>query len=171
MTETTIELSHWFLTEKLTLLFVNKSDNPDPVYAHIGDSGFDLRAWLPKNENGVAEPIELAPGERIMIHTGIYCKLPKFTEIQVRPRSGLALKYGITVVNTPGTVDELYTGEICVVLHNLGKENFHIENGDRIAQAVLAPVFNSHLVNLAKTDEIPDNDFRGQKNFNSSGVK
>lgn len=158
----------------VTLQFVNKSPNPDPEYAHIGDSGFDLRAWVQDltsvNEKGVPF-ITIQPNEQTLVHTGIYCKLPMYAEIQVRPRSGLALKYGITVTNSPGTIDECYTNEIGVIVRNEGKEPFVIENGDRIAQAILAPVFNSRLVNLVKVDEIPDNDDRGQKGFGSSGTK
>lgn len=91
------------------LRFANKSPNPDPVYAKDGDSCFDLRAWIKKsdtkNEDEFGQPIiVLGPGKNVLIHTGLYCELPPYTEIQVRPRSGNALKHHITVVNTPGTV-------------------------------------------------------------------
>lgn len=161
-----------------TLNYVNKSDNENPKYACVGDSGFDLRAWITKEEKDVKIDkdsgrcaITLKPMERRMVHTGLYFNLPEHTEIQVRPRSGLAFKQGLSVINTPGTVDELYTNEVCVLLVNLSKDKITITSGDRIAQAVLMPVYNSKLVNLTEVETIVDNNERGLNGFGHSGVK
>lgn len=161
------------------LKFVNKSNNPDPVYANDGDSGFDLRAWIDCEDGkglcGDSEDnqlyISLAPLERRMIHTGLYFELPKHTELQVRPRSGTSLKQGLIVLNTPGTVDEKYRGEVCVIVINLSNEFIKIHNGDRIAQAVLKPVYNFYLTSLEKVSEINENTGRGKNGFGSSGTK
>lgn len=110
---------------------INKSNNPLPVYETEGSAGMDLAAWL-------SEPIVIKPGERRLIPTGLYISLPKGKELQVRPRSGLAIKNGISIVNAPGTVDSDYRGEIGVILINLGQEDFTVKSGDRIAQAVVA---------------------------------
>jgi dUTP pyrophosphatase len=111
---------------------VNKSNNELPEYATSGSAGMDIRAYI---ENG--KEIELDPMERIMIHTGIYIQLPEGYEVQVRPRSGLAIKNGVTVINTPGTIDSDYRLEVCVLLVNLSLKTFMINNGDRIAQMVI----------------------------------
>lgn len=103
-----------------------------PAYATSGSAGMDIHAMLDA-------PVTLHPGERTLIPTGLKIELPEGYEAQVRPRSGLALKYGVTVLNTPGTIDSDYRGEIGVVLINLGQEDFEIKNGDRIAQMVVAP--------------------------------
>lgn len=161
------------------LKFVNKSDNKSPVFAKTGDSGFDLRAWItPENDSDAKYnkdedkyQITLKSLERKMIHTGLYFMLPECTEIQVRPRSGLTLKKGLSVLNTPGTVDEKYVGEVCVILVNLSKEKITITSGERIAQAILMPVYNSNLVNLIQIDEVIENTERGSDGFGSSGVK
>jgi dUTP pyrophosphatase len=153
------------MEEIKTLKFVNKSPNPDPVFKCDGDSGFDLRAWV---EDG--DEIVLHPLERKLIHTGLYFEIPQYTEIQVRPRSGLALKNGISLVNTPGTVDESYTGEVSAILINLSNEDFVIHTGDRIAQAVLMPVFNKALVEFKKIDEITSDTERGAGGFGHTGV-
>lgn len=150
--------------EKKIIRIVNKSPNPDPVYAKEGDSGFDLRAWTD-------EPIILKPLERKLVHTGIYCELPEDTEIQVRPRSGCALKMGLSVCNTPGTIDLFYSGEIGVIAINLSNENLTINNGDRIAQAVLCPVFNSLNVEFEKISEVSSNEKRGNAGFGTTGIK
>ena len=110
---------------------VNKSTNKLPEYATTGSAGMDLRAYI---EDDV---IELEPMERKMIHTGTYIQLPEGYEAQVRPRSGIAIKYGVTVINTPGTIDEDYNLEVCVLLVNLSDKKFIINNGDRIAQMVI----------------------------------
>lgn len=141
--------------------FINKSDNIDPKFAYEGDSGFDLRS---------TEDVCIQPFDRYLVSTGLFFELEKGFEIQVRPRSGLAIKYGVTVLNSPGTVDSHYRGEVKVPLINLGKEPFTISKGDRIAQAVVMPVFGEGNINLVKVDEINETT-RSQSGFNSSGVK
>lgn len=147
----------------LRISFINKSKNKNPEFAYEGDSGFDLRA-------DISEPIILEPFKRVLVPTGLYFELVKGTEIQVRPRSGLAIKHGITVLNSPGTVDSHYRGEVKVPLINLGEEPFTINAGDRIAQAVIMPVFGEGRVKLEQTDSINET-VRGEGGFNSSGVK
>ena len=159
-----------------TLEFVNESNNEDPVFTHIGDSGFDIRAWIKENEDGAKIDKEtnlpyiiLRPLERRMIHTGLYFKLPHFTEIQCRPRSGCSIKDGLTIINSPGTIDEKYRGELCVLVINLSDRKLTIKSSERIAQGVLCPVYNSYLVNLQKVDELDKNTERGDNAFGSSG--
>lgn len=106
-----------------------------PAYETTGSAGMDVRAAVPEGE-----PITLAPGARAMVPTGLSVAIPEGYEIQVRPRSGLAAKHGLTCLNTPGTIDSDYRGEIKVILINLGAEPFTIQRGERIAQLVLAPV-------------------------------
>ena len=116
---------------------INKSGNPAPEYAKPGDSGMDLRAYLPDG------PVTLKPLERKLIHTGIYVCIPEWYEIQIRPRSGAALKYGLTVINTPGTIDSSYRKyDIGIIVINLSSEYITIDNGDRIAQMVLMKIEN-----------------------------
>ncbi len=110
---------------------VNKSNNPLPEYKTVHAAGLDLRASL-------EEPISLQAQERALVPTGLYIELPPGYEAQIRPRSGLALKYGVSVLNTPGTIDADYRGEIGVILVNLSTEAFTVENGDRICQMVIA---------------------------------
>ena len=110
---------------------VNKSDNHLPAYSTEMSAGMDIRAYL-------SEPVTLKPLERKLIPTGLYVEIPKGYEAQIRPRSGLALKKGITVLNTPGTIDADYRGEIGVILINLSQEDFVIETGERICQMVIA---------------------------------
>jgi dUTP pyrophosphatase len=148
---------------KLSVKYINKSTNEDTKFAYEGDSGFDLRA-------DISEPIVLNPLKRVLVPTGLYFELEKGTEIQVRPRSGLAIKNGITVLNSPGTVDSHYRGEVKIPLINLGEEPFTIQKGDRIAQAVIMPVFGEGKVILTKTDGINET-VRGEGGFNSSGIK
>ena len=149
---------------KLTFNFVNKSNNQDPEYATKGSSGFDLRANL-------TETMTIQPGEYKLIKTGLYFSIPENFEIQIRSRSGLAYKNGICVLNSPGTIDADYTGEIGVLLINHGKEDFIINNGDRIAQAVIASVIGKNFVNLNKVETIDDNTERGSGGFGSTGIK
>jgi len=111
---------------------INKSTNELPQYATALSAGLDLRANL-------ESPIELAPGERKLVTTGLFLELPEGYEAQIRPRSGLAFKHGITVLNSPGTIDADYRGEIMVLLINLGHETFTITHGERIAQMIVAP--------------------------------
>ena len=110
---------------------VNRSRHPAPSYATPHSAGLDLRAHLD-------HPVVLAPGQRSLIPTGLYLELPEGTEAQVRPRSGLAFKHGITVLNSPGTIDADYRGEVGVLLINLGQEPFTVNDGERIAQLVVA---------------------------------
>ena len=112
---------------------INQSNNPLPHYATLGSSGMDISAFLP-------EKVIFQPSDRILIPTGIYLEIPDGYEVQIRPRSGLALKQGITCLNTPGTIDADYRGEIKVILINLSKEIQTIESGDRIAQMVFQKV-------------------------------
>ena len=110
---------------------VNRSNNPLPAYSTEMSAGMDLRAFLD-------QPVEMKPLERKLIPTGLFIELPRGFEAQIRPRSGLAIKKGITVLNTPGTIDADYRGEIRVILVNLSQEDFIVENGERICQMVIA---------------------------------
>lgn len=162
-------------TKKLTVGFVNKSPHPNPEYKHEGDSGFDLRAWItPDDGNYSTYPdgttyFILGPLERRLVHTGIYLDLNN-CEVQIRPRSGTALKKGLIVLNTPGTIDEPYTGEICLIMVNLSNTSVTIEDGERIAQAVVCPVYSSKHVALIEVEEIAKNTTRGDGGFNSTGT-
>ena len=171
-----LELCKPNFVKKQEINFVNKSTNPNPCFADKGSSGFDLRAWLTEKDehvfyNGSNWFTKLLPLERRLIHTGLYFDLPYDKEIQVRPRSGLALKNGITVLNTPGTVDASYTGEICVILVNLSNEEFIITNGDKIAQAVLCDALNGYIIDLKQIEEITKKTDRGNGGFGHTGVK
>jgi len=117
---------------------INSSGNPIPEYATAGSAGLDLRAWLP-------EPVTLQPMERKMIPTGLFFEIPEGYEVQVRPRSGMAIKHGITCLNSPGTVDSDYRGEIKIILINLSSESHTINSGDRIAQMIVAKVEKAFL--------------------------
>jgi dUTP pyrophosphatase len=134
-------------------------DLPLPYYATDHASGFDLMA-------AVEEPVIIKPMERKVIPTGIVIELPEGFEAQIRPRSGLALKYGITLLNSPGTVDADYRGEIKVLLINLGQEEFVVKRGDRIAQMVICPVVR---VLLEEVQELTPTE-RGPNGFGSTGV-
>lgn len=147
---------------KIKLLFSNKSTNEDPQYATAGSSGFDLRANLTEN-------ILVKAGSRAIIPTGLFFEIPENFEIQVRPRSGLAAKNGVTVLNTPGTIDADYRGEIKVILINLGDEDFMISHGDRIAQGVVASVTAKNIINLTRVSEISTDTERGEGGFGSTG--
>ena len=138
-----------------------KKLNPDvelPVYKTTGASGMDLMAFIEK-------PIKMAPNTSCLVSTGISVAFSKDYEIQIRPRSGLAAKNNITVLNTPGTIDSDYRGEIKIILFNHGKEDFIINNKDRIAQMVLTPVIK---MKLEETDNLPDT-LRGGGGFGSTG--
>ena len=115
----------------MNIQIINKSKHPLPAYATELSAGMDIRANL-------TEPVTLQPMQRCLIPTGLYMALPKGFEAQIRPRSGLAIKKGITVLNSPGTIDADYRGEICVILVNLSAEAFVVEDGERIAQMVIA---------------------------------
>lgn len=153
------------MENKKKLQFKNVSPNPDPTYANPGDSGFDLRAWLVEGQ------ITLKPLERRLIPTGLYFDIPHLTEIQFRPRSGCAYKMGLSLVNTPSTIDEKFIGECKLLVINLSNEDIIIEHGDRIAQGVLCPVFNSYGTDLVKVDIIEKESERGSGGFGSTGLK
>ena len=138
-----------------------KKLDPDvqlPSYKTNGASGMDLMAFIEK-------PINLKPGKSCLVTTGLSVAFPKDYEIQIRPRSGLAAKNNISVLNTPGTIDSDYRGEIKVILYNHGKEDFLINNKDRIAQMVLTPVIK---MNFEETEELPET-IRGEGGFGSTG--
>ena len=145
---------------------VNKSSNPLPTYSTVYSAGMDIRANL-KNDEGNNEIISIAPGERVLIPTGLYIQLPYGYEAQIRPRSGLALKYGITVLNTPGTIDADYRGEIGVCLINHGNNTFDVHHGDRIAQIVFAQVEQVLLTEVFKLKDTK----RGDGGFGHTGIK
>lgn len=139
----------------------NGADLPLPAYETDGAAGMDLRAALPPGE-----PIVLAAMGRGLVPTGLALQLPAGFEAQVRPRSGLAAKHGVTVLNSPGTVDSDYRGEIKVILINLGQDDFIIRHGDRIAQLVIAPVTRASFVEAEALDETQ----RGAGGFGSTGI-
>jgi dUTP pyrophosphatase len=139
---------------------INKSKHPLPQYSTAASAGLDLRANLD-------EPIELKPLERQLIPTGLFIELPLGFEAQVRPRSGLAFKHGITVLNTPGTIDADYRGEIKVILVNLSNEAFKIEDGERVAQMVVA----KHETIVWESAEVLEGTERGAGGFGHTGVK
>jgi dUTP pyrophosphatase len=134
-------------------------DLPLPAYQTDGAAGLDLMA-------AVSEPIDLAPGERRLIPTGIAIALPLGYEAQIRPRSGLAFKFGISIVNAPGTIDADYRGELSVLLINLGDQVFQIAHGDRIAQMIVAPVTRITWDEVARLDETD----RGSGGYGSTGT-
>ncbi len=137
---------------------VNRSPYPCPSYATAQSAGMDLKANL-------KEPVVLQPLQRMLVPTGLYIALPEGYEAQVRPRSGLAIKHGITVLNTPGTVDADYRGEVCVILVNLSQEPFEIVPGERIAQMVIA----RHEQVEWEEVEVLDETTRGAGGFGSTG--
>ena len=139
---------------------VNRGHQQLPAYATAQSAGMDLRANL-------AEPIVLHPLERRLIPTGLHIALPEGYEAQVRPRSGLALKHGLTVLNAPGTIDADYRGEIGVVLVNLSQEDFVVNDGERIAQLVIARYEQAALVAVETLDETE----RGEGGYGHTGVK
>lgn len=136
-------------------------DLPIPAYATAGAAGFDLRAAVP-----VDQPVTLAPGARALVPIGFAVGLPDGYEMQVRPRSGLAVKNGVTVLNSPGTVDCDYRGPVAVPLINHGQEPFVINRGDRIAQAVIAEARQAQMVEVTSLDDTG----RGTGGFGSTGV-
>lgn len=145
---------------------VNKSSNPLPEYSTKYSAGMDIRANIVNKEED-CNTIFLAPGERILIPTGLYFEIPFGYECQIRPRSGLAVKYGLTVLNSPGTIDADYRGEIKVCLINHGNVTFAIHHGDRIAQIVFAKVEQVQLIEVDKLDDTE----RGVGGFGHTGVK
>ena len=137
-----------------------KRIHPDaalPAYARPGDAGMDLRS---------VDELVIPRGGRALVHTGLVMQLPPMFEAQVRPRSGLALKSGVTVLNTPGTIDSGYRGEVGVILANFGDGDFKVAKGDRIAPLVIAPVTQAEVVEVSEVDETD----RGAGGFGSTGV-
>lgn len=144
----------------MTIKIINKSAHDLPTYGTEASAGMDLRA-------NIQEPVQLKPLERAIIKTGLYIELPIGFEAQVRPRSGLAAKKGVTVLNSPGTIDADYRGEIGVILVNLSNENFTLENGERIAQLVIA----KHERAVWEPVEVLEDTTRGAGGFGSTGIK
>ena len=144
----------------MKIKIVNKSKHPLPEYATPGSAGMDLRA-------NIDAPITLAPGERKLISTGIYIALPVGYEAQIRPRSGLALKYGIGLANMLGTVDSDYRADVGVILINLGQEDFVVNDGERIAQMVIAKHETAEWDVVEELDETE----RGEGGYGHTGVK
>ena len=144
----------------LKVQIINKSKHPLPAYATALSAGVDLRANL-------SEPLTLAPLQRCLVPTGLYIALPEGYEAQVRPRSGLALKKGITVLNSPGTIDADYRGEICIILVNLSSEPFVIEDGERVAQMVIVRHEQAEWEEMEVLDETQ----RGAGGFGHTGKK
>ena len=146
--------------EKITVNIINSSGNPLPAYETEGSAGMDLRAALD-------EPVVLAPLQRATIPTGLRIALPQGYECQIRPRSGLAAKHGITVLNSPGTIDADYRGEIKVILVNLSNEPFTINPGERVCQMVISRYSRAEWVQVETLDETE----RGSGGFGHTGVK
>lgn len=144
----------------MKIRIVNRSKNPVPSYETEFSAGMDLRA-------DIREPVTLKAMERRLVSTGLFIELPEGYEAQVRPRSGLAIKHGITVLNSPGTIDADYRGEICVILINLSDCNYTINDGDRIAQMIIS---HHEKAELIETDEINMTE-RGTGGFGHSGKR
>jgi len=144
----------------MKLKIVNKSDNTLPGYETINSAGMDLRAYLPDNQ------IVIKPMQRFLVPTGLFMEIPIGYEGQVRPRSGLAIKNGITVLNSPGTIDADYRGEVKVILINLSENDFVIKNGDRIAQLVIAKCEQMEVIEV---ETLSDTE-RGVGGFGHTGV-
>lgn len=145
----------------MQIRIVNTSPHPLPKYETAQSAGMDLRAFLPDGS------VTLRPMERCLVKTGLFMELPEGYEAQVRPRSGLALKKGITVLNSPGTIDADYRGEICVILINLSQEDFVIADGERIAQMVIARCEQAEIIEV---EELTDTE-RGSGGFGHTGKK
>jgi dUTP pyrophosphatase len=146
--------------EPIKVKIINKSNNSTPSYSTADSAGMDVRAF-------VSEPITLAPLERVLVPTGLYMELPSGYQCEIRPRSGLALKKGITVLNTPGTIDADYRGEVGIILINLSNEPFVINNGERICQMVIMPYTKAEWVEVEALNETE----RGEGGFGHTGVK
>lgn len=138
---------------------VNKSDNQLPAYETVNSAGMDLRAYLPEGA------IVIKPLQRVLVPTGLFMEIPEGYEGQVRPRSGLAIKNGITVLNTPGTIDADYRGEVKIILINLSDTDFTINSGDRIAQIIFAKCEQMEVVNVEALSETE----RGAGGFGHTG--
>ena len=144
----------------MNVQIINKSKHPLPAYATGLSAGMDIRANL-------TEPIVLKPLQRCLVPTGLYIALPEGYEAQVRPRSGLAIKKGITVLNSPGTIDADYRGEVCIILVNLSSEDFIIEDGERVAQMIIAKHEQATWIEVETLDETE----RGEGGFGHTGKK
>lgn len=144
--------------QTITVKIINNSTNALPAYETIGSSGMDLRANL-------SEPVNLLPMQRALIPTGLFIELPLGYEAQVRPRSGLAIKHGITCLNTPGTIDSDYRGELKIILINLSNEPFAIQHGERIAQMIIQPVVKAAWEEVTVLNESN----RGEGGFGHTG--
>ncbi len=144
----------------MKLKIINMSDNPLPAYETAGSAGMDLRAHL-------TEPVILKPLQRTLIPTGLYIELPKGYEAQIRPRSGLAIKKGLSLLNTPGTIDSDYRGEIKIILINLSNETAVVNTKERIAQMVIAKYEKAEIVEV---EELSETD-RGEGGFGHTGIR
>lgn len=147
---------------------VNDGDNLNPSYETANSSGVDLRAWIPYEDINPNRFIVILPGERRLVKTGLHVAIPEGYEIQVRPRSGLAYKQGVTVLNAPGTIDSDYRGDIGVILINHSNSPFTVTNGERIAQAVLCPVCKIKWDICINKDELSSTN-RGEGGFGHTG--
>ena len=145
----------------MTVKIINKSDNNLPAYETSSSAGMDLRAYLPEGS------ITLKPMQRTLVPTGLFMEIPEGYEGQVRPRSGLAIKHGITVLNTPGTIDADYRGEVKIILINLSDTDFVINSGERVAQIVFAKCEQMEVVNVETLSETE----RGEGGFGHTGRK
>ncbi len=159
-----LDAPNYNFLDKIQFNFVNKSKNQNPEYATDGSAGFDLRADL-------EEPLTLNCGERIIVPTGLFFEIPQNFEMQIRPRSGLAANFGVTVLNSPGTIDSDYRGEIKVILINHGRELFVINNGDRIAQAIISSVVSKNFISFNQVPEISIDTQRSSGGFGSTGLR
>jgi len=159
---TDVELDVTKKSLKTTLKFINNSSNPDPEFALEGDSGFDLRANLSKD-------VTINQGSVALIPTGLYFEVEKGFEIQIRTRSGIAAKTHMWVLNSPGTIDSQYRGEIMIILANFDETSHTIRHGDRIAQAVVCPVFGEGKLNLVKVEKLSET-VRNSGGFGHTGT-
>ncbi len=144
---------------RILVRYKGKPGAREPFYATSGAVGADVYAFLDRD-------IVLEPGDTVLVPTGIYLEIPPGYEAQIRPRSGLAIKYGVTVINAPGTIDSDYRGEIQIGLVNLGRKEFVIHNGDRIAQMVFSPIVRASFVSV---NSISSSE-RGERGFGSTGI-
>jgi dUTP pyrophosphatase len=147
-----------FTNECMEVKIINRSGNPLPSYSTSHSAGMDVRAFLP-------EDIILKPLERKLVPTGLFIEIPEGFEAQIRPRSGLAIRYGVTILNSPGTIDADYRGEVCIILINLSSEEFTVKNGDRICQMVIA---SHEKVEWKLTEEL-ETTRRGEGGFGHTG--
>ena len=143
--------------------FINESNNPDPEFAHEGDSGFDLRAFID------TELVAIPPGKVKIIPTGIYVEIEKGLEVQIRSRSGMAANQSLFVLNSPGTIDSHYRGEIKIILANFSEIYAYIRNGDRIAQGVVCPVYGEGFLSLKKVEKLSET-VRNTNGLGSTGI-